>query len=164
MQLLASGCSQPQVQQQPVDAYAQGVADATTCLVCCAGRDGSWLSLGDHPHIPDDSELLGLFEDVAGITFLAQPGASEAAQPEPHDRHARYCLCHSCSPAPHPSSLPHHHVAVCPTYGIQGKSAGTDKAARLPNLDSYPLCCCRSVDSVLLQAPSTHRRTQPCRL
>jgi hypothetical protein len=74
-------------------------------VVCCAGRDGSWLSLGDHPHIPDDSELLGLFEDVEGITFLAQPGASDAANfagPEPHDRPSRYI--HTTTTLP-PSAL-----------------------------------------------------------
>lgn len=55
-----------------------------------SGRDGSWLSLADHPHIADDSELLGLFGDVAGITFLAQHGPSEGAQADHHDRTSRY--------------------------------------------------------------------------
>jgi hypothetical protein len=71
----------------------QPIAAVVDHIVGCAGRDGSWLSLGDHPHIPDDSELFGLFEDVEGITFLAQPGASEAANSAgtaPHDRASRY--------------------------------------------------------------------------
>jgi len=53
-----------------------------TCAACGAGRGGAWLSLLDHPHVPDDSELLGLFEDVAGITFLDAPGTADQATAE----------------------------------------------------------------------------------
>jgi hypothetical protein len=51
------------------------------------GRGGSWLSLADTPHVPDDSELLALFGDVPGITFLADEGSSsQAANTEPPNR------------------------------------------------------------------------------
>lgn len=48
-------------------------------LLLKSGRGGSWLSLADHPHVPDDTQLLDLFEDVAGITFLAEPGGGASA-------------------------------------------------------------------------------------